>query len=204
MTPIVELNHKAIWKSNEALSFCQQRGITVGAIKKFKLGVETRKISKLSNRLLFPLLTPSGEFLAFQGRALNPSITPKYWHQKFDKKTYLYGIYENQELITDLDFVVLIEGNIDVVTLWQCGIPAGAKQGTALTPMQVSKIRRYTKNIVYWIDNDEAGIKRASADRELLNIFDCNVYEVMSKKYKDPNEMFLAAGAEKVVKMIYG
>lgn len=208
MTTIVEANHRAIWNDQEAMNFCFERGISLSSITRFSLGSETRKISKLTKRLLFPMLTVSGTFLGFQGRVLNNSLVsssnPKYWHQTYDKPRFLYGLHENQELIQELDFVVLLEGNIDVVTLWQCGIPAVAKQGGVLSKYQASLIRRYTKNVVDWADNDDAGIKASKAQEVLLNEFGCEVYKVQSKRFKDANELYLAEGVSKVRKLIYG
>lgn len=208
MTTIVEANHKAIWNDQNCLNFCFGRGLSLASLIRFQLGSETRKISKLSNRLLFPMLTVQGTFLGFQGRVLsNDAITktnPKYWHQTYDKPRFLYGLHENQELIQELDFVVLLEGNIDVVTLWQCGIPAVAKHGPYLSKYQASLIRRYTKNVIDWFDNDAGGIEASKGQQDMLREFGCEVYKVQSKRYKDANELYLAEGVSKVRKLIYG
>lgn len=206
MNPIIQANHRALLESESTMRFCQSRGISLAAIRKFLLGIETRKISVLRNRLLFPMLNVAGEFLGYQGRIIDDNLidkdNPKYWHQKFDKQSFLYGLYQNLELIQELDFVVLLEGNIDVLTLWQCGIPAIAKQGPHLSPIQASLIRRYTRIVVDWVDSDKAGEIASSNQRELLETFDFEVYKVKSKKYKDANELYLAQGAAAVIRLI--
>lgn len=205
MPTILEANHRAIWTSEIALDFCEKRAIALSSIRQFQLGVETRSISKLVGRLLFPIRSATGEFLGFQGRAFSNSTQPKYWHNStFDKQRVLYGLYENQELIAELGFAVLLEGNIDVLTLWQCGIPAVAKQGPHFFEHQATMLRRLTDTIVSWPDSDKAGQQADEQQQELLDAFGFDVYKVKCKKYKDANEVYLAEGASKVRELIYG
>ena len=63
---------------------------------------------------------------------------------------------------------MLVEGNIDVITLHQAGFDnVVATMGTALTEEHARILARYTKELVLCYDNDAAG--KQSTDR-VLNI----------------------------------
>ncbi len=126
---------------------------------------------KFRNRLMFPVLDVRGEVVGFSGRALEEGQEPKYLNSPetvvFSKRRSLFGI--NLAKNTKRDSILLVEGNIDVVTLHQAGFDnAVAAMGTALTTEQTRLISRYAKEIVLCYDNDPAGKKATERALDIL------------------------------------
>ena len=126
---------------------------------------------KFRNRLMFPVLDIRGEVLGFSGRALEEGQEPKYLNSPetlvFAKRRSLFGI--NLAKNSKRGSILLVEGNIDVVTLHQAGFDnAVAAMGTALTTEQTRLISRYAKEIVLCYDNDPAGKKATERALDIL------------------------------------
>ena len=132
----------------------------------------TRSVyDKFRDRLMFPVIDIRGEVLGFSGRALNVDQEPKYLNSPetlvFSKRRTLFGM--NLAKNTKRGSILLVEGNIDVVTLHQAGFDnAVASMGTALTTEQTRLISRYAKEIVICYDNDPAGKKATERALDLL------------------------------------
>ena len=132
----------------------------------------TRSVyDKFRDRLMFPVIDIRGEVLGFSGRALNDDQEPKYLNSPetlvFSKRRTLFGM--NLAKNTKRGSILLVEGNIDVVTLHQAGFDnAVASMGTALTTEQTRLISRYAKEIVICYDNDPAGKKATERALDLL------------------------------------
>ncbi|MBR4702610.1 MAG: DNA primase [Oscillospiraceae bacterium] len=126
---------------------------------------------KFRNRLMFPVLDVRGEVVGFSGRALEEGQEPKYLNSPetvvFSKRRSLFGI--NLAKNSKRGSILLVEGNIDVVTLHQAGFDnAVAAMGTALTTEQTRLISRYAKEIVLCYDNDPAGKKATERALDIL------------------------------------
>ncbi len=126
---------------------------------------------KFRDRLIFPVIDIRGEVLGFSGRALNGDQEPKYLNSPetlvFSKRRTLFGM--NLAKNTKRGSILLVEGNVDVVTLHQAGFDnAVASMGTALTTEQTRLISRYAKEIVICYDNDPAGKKATERALDLL------------------------------------
>jgi len=114
---------------------------------------------KYRNRLMLPVIDPQGEVIGFTSRVMDDS-TPKYLNTPetaiFKKRSILYGL--NYAKKTRRPNFILVEGNIDVITLHQAGFDnTVATMGTALTEEHVRLLGRYTKELVLCYDNDAAG-----------------------------------------------
>ena len=132
---------------------------------------------KFRNRLMLPVIDAAGEVLGFTSRVMDDS-TPKYLNTPetslFKKRSILYGI--NFAKQTKHDFFLLVEGNLDVITLHQAGFDnAVATMGTALTPDHARILSRYTKELVLCYDNDEAGKKATQRSLGILKDADLTV-----------------------------
>ncbi len=126
---------------------------------------------KFRDRLIFPVLDVRGEVLGFSGRALEDGQEPKYLNSPetlvFSKRRSLYGIHRAKN--TKRGSILLVEGNIDVVTLHQAGFDnAVASMGTALTTEQTRLISRFAKEIILCYDNDPAGHKATERALDIL------------------------------------
>jgi DNA primase len=123
-------------------------------------------------RLMFPIRDPQGRVIAFGGRVLDNRL-PKYINSAesplYSKARALYGLPEARSAISKADRVIVVEGYIDVIALWQAGFKETvATLGTALTIEQLRLLSRYTRNILACFDGDEAGRK---ASLRALEVF---------------------------------
>ena len=114
---------------------------------------------KYRNRLMLPVIDVRGDVIGFTSRVMDDS-TPKYLNTPetaiFKKRSILYGL--NYAKNTRRPNFILVEGNIDVITLHQAGFDnTVATMGTALTEEHVRMLARYTKGLVLCYDNDAAG-----------------------------------------------
>ncbi|MGH7772198.1 MAG: DNA primase [Candidatus Binatia bacterium] len=127
---------------------------------------------KFFGRLIFPIVNPGGKVVGFGGRVIEQGL-PKYLNSPetllFRKGANLYGLFQAKETVREVDRVVVVEGYLDVIALFQFGISyAVATLGTALTPDHVRILGRYTKNIIALFDGDEAGRKAAARSFEIF------------------------------------
>ncbi len=159
----------ALLKAMEAKGFTAEELIRAGlAIRGKKAG---GAYDRFRNRLMFPVLDVRGEVLGFSGRALADGQDPKYHNTPetlvFAKRRILYGIHRAKN--TKRGSILLVEGNVDVVTLHQAGFDnAVATMGTALTTEHTRLISRYAKEIVICYDNDPAGRKATERALDIL------------------------------------
>lgn len=131
------------------------------------------------DRVMFPIINERGDVIAFSGRVLvsndegrkymNSPDTPAY-----SKSRALYGIHLAKR--TKEDFLLLVEGNMDVVALHQAGFDnAIATCGTALTPQQAQIMRKTAAKAVICFDQDEAGKKATDKAIDILTQADIDV-----------------------------
>lgn len=125
---------------------------------------------KFRARLMLPVIDVRGDVVGFTSRLLPGIEGAKYLNTPettlFKKGRLIYGL--NFAKNTKRPNLVLVEGNIDVITLHQAGFDnVVATMGTALTEDHARTLARYTKELVLCYDNDSAG--KQSTDR-VLNI----------------------------------
>ena len=125
---------------------------------------------KFRARLMLPVIDVRGDVVGFTSRLLPGLEGAKYLNTPettlFKKGRLIYAL--NFAKNTKRSNLVLVEGNIDVITLHQAGFDnVVATMGTALTEDHARTLARYTKELVLCYDNDSAG--KQSTDR-VLNI----------------------------------
>ena len=150
------------------------------------------------NRLMFPVIDVRGSVLGFSGRILGDE-KPKYLNSPntlvFSKERNLFGL--NLAKKTKGDYLLLVEGNVDVVSLHQAGFDgAVASLGTAFTPDQARLMARYTNQVVLAYDADAAGQKATQKAISLLAPLDIKVRVLRIPGAKDPDEYIKANGAD--------
>ena len=150
------------------------------------------------NRLMFPVIDVRGSVIGFSGRILGDG-EPKYLNSPetpvFSKSRNLFAL--NLAKKSKSGYIILSEGNIDVVALHQAGFDSAvASLGTALTPEQARLISRYVSNVVIAYDNDNAGIKAAQRAIQILEKLDLSVRVLKMEGAKDPDEFIKARGAD--------
>ena len=159
------------WQSLEAAfkNYKDETLISAGLIQKNDQG---RYYDRFRDRIMFPIHNAKGIVIGFGGRVINPEDTPKYYNSPetalFQKSYELYGLLAARKKIRDNRYALVVEGYMDVVALAQNGIGnAVATLGTATTLFHIKKLTRYTDEIVFCFDGDDAG--RTAAWRAMNN-----------------------------------
>ena len=124
---------------------------------------------RFRNRLMFPIRDTRGRTVAFGGRTLGEDRA-KYLNSPetpvFHKSNQLYGLYEARQANRQLTRLLVVEGYMDVVALAERGFDnAVATLGTATTEAHIRLLFRYTDEVVFCFDGDEAG--QRAADKAL-------------------------------------
>ena len=148
---------------------------------------------RFRDRLMFPIHDVQGSVIAFGGRMLKDGEGAKYLNSPettmYHKSQVLFNIHRARQAIRTADAAIVMEGYMDVITAYQAGIHnVVASSGTALTLEQVKLLRRYTKNILFAFDMDEAGQEAARRGAIVAWQLDVNVRVVVSPSAKDPDE----------------
>jgi len=165
-----------------------------------------RIYDRFRNRLMFPIIDVRGNVIGFGGRVLDDS-KPKYLNTSetliFNKRKNLFGL--NLAKKTKLPYMILVEGNIDVVTLHQYGFDcAVASLGTSLTEEHATLLSRYTEQVVLTYDSDEAGQRAAQRAIPMLEKVGIQVKVLKMKDAKDPDEFLQKFGADKFKLLLEG
>jgi DNA primase len=158
------------------------------------------------NRLMFPVIDVRGAVIGFSGRVLGEG-EPKYLNSPetpiFSKGRNLFAL--NLAKKSKSGYIILSEGNIDVVSLHQAGFDSAvASLGTSLTPEQARLIARFTGEVVIAYDSDEAGKKASQRAIGILEKLDLKVRILALPEAKDPDEYIRLKGAEAFRRVLEG
>ena len=156
------------------------------------------------NRVMFPIQDANSRVIGFGGRVLGDG-KPKYLNTSdtpvFDKSRNLYGL--NLAKRSRTGSFIICEGYMDVIAMHQAGFnQAIASLGTAFTPGQAALIRRYVKNVILSYDSDEAGVRAALRNIEILREAGLGAKVLDLRPYKDPDEFIKALGPGEFQKRI--
>ena len=165
-----------------------------------------RIYDRFRNRLMFPIIDVRGNVVGFGGRVLDDS-KPKYLNSNetiiFNKRKNLFGL--NFAKKSKQGFMILVEGNIDVITLHQYGFDnAVASLGTSLTEEHANLLSRYTEQVVLTYDSDEAGQRAAKRAIPMLEKVGIKVKVLNMKDAKDPDEFLQKFGTDKFKLLLQG
>jgi DNA primase len=161
---------------------------------------------RFRHRLMFPLFDPRGRAIAFSGRALD-NVEPKYLNSPetpvYHKGGMIYGLNFAKDEMKQQKKAILVEGNLDLLSLHQAGFRySAAPLGTALTTEQCKLLARFTDTILLAYDTDAAGETAAERSAELLRSLDLKVKVIDftglpagQAGAKDPDEFIRQQGA---------
>ena len=168
-----------------------------------------RFYDRFRGRVIFPIRNIKGDFIAMGGRIIDEG-EPKYLNSPetsfFNKSNELFGLYEVKEREKNIASLIVVEGYMDVIGLYQHGIKnAVATLGTAVTPNHVSKIMRYTNKIFFAFDGDLAGGK--AAWKAVENTFpiireDVNIHFLFFEQGHDPDSYINEHGLKAFQKLL--
>jgi len=158
------------------------------------------------HRLLFPILTLSGQVVGFGGRALGDD-PPKYINspetRKFRKGRLLYGLNLAKKALQEQKTALLAEGYMDVVALHRHGFThTVASLGTALTEDQARLLKRYVERCFLVYDGDEAGRKAALRAIDVLRDVDLPCRVVSLPDGTDPDDLLSQQGREALDRLV--
>lgn len=156
------------------------------------------------NRLMFPVIDVRSDVIGFSGRILGDG-EPKYLNSPetavFNKGRNLFGL--NLAKKSKLGYIILVEGNVDVVMLHQAGFDSAvASLGTSLTDEQARLISRYSNEVVLAYDGDGAGRKAADRAIKIFENLDVKTKVLRMDGAKDPDEFIKKMGAERFKNLI--
>ncbi|WP_213805622.1 DNA primase [Granulicella sp. dw_53] len=162
--------------------------------------------ARFRKRITFPIANEQGKTIAFTARALeevddkgrgvakylNSPETPLY-----TKGQVLFNLDKAKASIRQLNFAVLVEGQMDCISVFMAGVqPVIATSGTAFTEMQVRLLGRFTKNIVVNFDPDTAGITAAEKAISMLVEEDFEVKVMTLEGGLDPDRFVREQGIQ--------
>ena len=185
------------------LNYLNRKGWKTNDIIKTGLVIKTENgdiYERFRNRIIFPIYNTVGKVIAFGGRSLGNDL-PKYINSpetEFYKKGHLFfGIYQAKNSIKNADSAIIVEGYIDLISLFQNGIEnVIAPLGTSLTVEQARLIKRYTNNIILMFDADTAGMKASERGINICLGQDLSVYVVLLEKGMDPDDYIKKYGVD--------
>ena len=162
----------------KSLGYSESEMLDAGVCQMGKKGVYDFQ----AQRLIVPIINSMGKVIAFGGRILEDKGFGKYKNTSetvlFNKKNTLFNVNNLKKIRqeTDLDYVIMVEGYMDVISLFMAGFTnVVASMGTSLTLSQAKLLKRYTGKVLVSYDGDGAGQK---ATLRSLDIFENEGFEV--------------------------
>lgn len=127
---------------------------------------------RFRDRIIFPIHDLRGRIIGFGGRTMGNEM-PKYLNSPetpiFHKGNELYGLYQARKSNRTLEKVIIVEGYMDVIALAEYGINyAVGTLGTATTSKHMQRLFRYTNDIIFCFDGDQAGQQAAWRALEII------------------------------------
>lgn len=126
-------------------------------------------------RMMVPLMDQGGQVIGFTGRIIgNVPNAPKYLNTPqtllYDKGRHIFALSQAKEAIRKSGFVVMVEGNLDVVSSHQAGVAQTvATAGTSMTENHLKAVKRLTSDVRLSYDSDKAGVAATERAIELAS-----------------------------------
>lgn len=185
----------------EAADYLKSRGYSEKDILQSGIGVMSEKnqgiFDRFRNRIIFPINDLQGNIVGFGGRIFETAQVKadeaKYLNSPqtavYNKGLVLYGLDKSKMEIKKKDYVIIVEGYLDLISAFQVGTKnVIASSGTALAAEQIKILKRYTQNIMICFDADQAGQKAAERGIDLALHEEMNVKVIDLGEDKDPDE----------------
>ena len=188
------------------------KGYTEEELKESGLVTVSQKngnlFDRFRDRLMFPIIDVRGNVIGFGGRVIkNDPNAAKYLNSPetiiFNKRKNLFGL--NLAKKSKQGYLILVEGNIDVVALHQYGFDnAIASLGTSLTEEQAALMTRYAEQVVLIYDGDNAGQNATKRAIPILEKAGLQVKVLQIRDAKDPDEFLKKFGVDKFKILLEG
>ena len=149
---------------DQLVEVCKGKGFTRSQIIQSGLFSQSDKgiFDRFRSRIMFPIFHPSGKPIGFGGRIFGKEDPAKYLNSPetplYKKSNVFYGLQATRDAIRKEGYVVLVEGYMDFLKLYQSSIyPVVSVSGTAFTSKHASSISKITKKVILLYDGDDAG-----------------------------------------------
>jgi DNA primase len=179
------------------LDFMKKRGFTEAELQ--KAGLVTKRYrgsgDMFRGRIQIPLQDAQGRVIGFTARLLEDDPNaPKYLNTPqtilYDKGRHVYGLHLAKEGIRKTGYVVVAEGNLDVIASHQAGVTqVVATAGTAMTEMHLKALNRFTGDVRLAFDQDKAGLNAAERAIPIAGRVDVTLSIITVPEGKDPDEL---------------
>ncbi len=178
-------------------NFLIKKGFKPDELKRAGLAVERRGqlFDMFRGRIMVPLCDGRGTVVGFTARLLKDEPdAPKYINTAqtmiYDKSRNVFGLNLAKEAIRKETFVVVVEGNMDVIASHQAGVKnVVASAGTAMTEQHLRELKRFTGDIRLCFDADQAGIAATERVIPLAQKTEVNLKIISLEGAKDPDEL---------------
>ena len=178
---------KALVAALKKRGFTEQELDAAGLLNRFKSDL-------FKDRMMVPFIDTTGSVIGFTARVISQG-EPKYLNTPetllFNKSRFIFGLYNAKESIRRSGFVVIVEGNMDVISSHQAGVKeAVATSGTAMTEQHLKILSKLTTDIRLAYDGDAAGVK--ATERAIMMAGDLGLDLTVISDYhgaKDPDEL---------------
>lgn len=181
------------------LNFLKQKGYSVGEIERAGLALKSEKgkiYDRFRGRIIFPVFDLNSQPVGFGGRVFgdDKQEIAKYLNTPntllYNKSNILYGLNRAKVPIRKSDECILVEGYTDVIMSHQSGVEnVVATSGTALTPVQLKILKRYTEKLVTAFDMDIAGDSATKRGIELAQKQGFDIKVAVMPKEQDPADV---------------
>ena len=178
---------KALLTALKKRGFSEEELDVAGLLNRFKSDM-------FRDRMMVPFIDTTGNVIGYTARILGKG-EPKYLNTPetllFNKSRFIFGLYQAKESIRRNGFVVIVEGNMDVISSHQAGVKeAVATSGTAMTEQHLKALSNLTSDIRLAYDGDAAGVK--ATERAIMLAGDLGIDLTVISDYhgaKDPDEL---------------
>jgi DNA primase len=200
--------------SDNLAKYLKSKGFTEEEMLQTGLCVKRERnvIDMFRDRIMIPLSDAQGRPVGFTARQITDSKnSPKYINTPstmlYDKGRQLFGMSMAKEYIRKTGYVVVVEGNLDVVASHQAGVrQVVASAGTALTKYHLKTLQRFTGDVRIAFDDDRAGQEAAERTIPLAQELGLELSLITIPAGKDPDELIkkdLKLWQEVVEKPVY-
>ncbi len=167
-------------------------------------------VDRFNSRVIFPVNNISGSTIAFGGRVIQNNKLAKYINSPetefYKKGSMIFNLDKAKNLRSETDDVLIVEGYMDVVSLYAAGIKnVISNSGTALTERQINLIWNFFSNPIVCLDGDESGQSAAQriAERLFPLINEKNrIYFSIMPESKDPDDYIRQNGKDSFLNLL--
>jgi DNA primase len=178
-------------------NFLTKQGFTTDEMKRAGVIFQRARHSSdmFRGRIMIPLADSHGQIVGFTARLLaDEPDAPKYINTPqtvtYDKSRQVFGLHLAKEAIRKEGFVVVAEGNLDVISSYQAGVTnVVASAGTAMTEQHIKELKRFTGDIRLSFDADRAGIAATERVIPMAQKAEVALRIITIKDAKDPDEL---------------